>query len=549
MKTTRILAAALLACLLCGCNDGGDTLDIHVAADVADRLDDFAVTEITADLSVLPASERAALDELVLAGQAMHEAFRIQALPMAEEIEAALAAYAGDDAEAVRAYFDLNAGPWDRREHFEPFFGDWIHPDGANFYPLDLTAAERAQLEAGEDGLNSLYTMVRRDEAGDLTAIPYSVFFKPQFEVATTHMRRAAELTENASLRAYLTARAAAFETDDYFESDMVWMDLDGLIEVVLGPIETYEDGLFGYKAAFETFVTVADPGESERLAMFKGELPWLEAHLPLADEHKNPNRGTESPIKVVDEVYTAGDTRTAIQTIAFNLPNDEAVREAKGSKKVLLRNVMNAKFDQILTPIAEHLVVADQLPHLAQQSFFLHTLWHEMSHGLGPGRITLDGRDTEVRLELKDTYSTIEEAKADAMGPWCIFRMAEKGYFPESIYSEQAVTYLAGLFRSVRFGIGEAHGQANAIQFNYLLEKGVVIPEAGRFRIDVAAFPGAIEQLVADILLLQAEGDYTAAQAMIAKYGVMPTVLSDALTVLEDVTVDLRPVYPAENR
>ena len=547
MNKTHILAAVLLAVALCGCNDGGSHMEIAVAPDVAARLDDFAPTRIGADLDVLPGAERAALAELVLAGRAMHEAFLRQALPMSEEIDAALAAYDGADAEAVRAYFALNAGPWDRRAHFAPFFGEWVHPDGANFYPLDLTEAELAQLAAGEDGLNGLYSMVRRDESGALRAVPYSEFFKPQFDVAVAHMRKAAELTDNASLRAYLMARAEAFETDDYFNSDMVWMDLDGLIEVVLGPIETYEDGLFGYKAAFEAFVTVADPAESERLAKFKGELPWLEANLPIADQYKNPNRGSESPIKVVDEVFTAGDTRTAVQTIAFNLPNDEAVREAKGSKKVLLRNVMNAKFDQILTPIADRLVVADQLPYLAQESFFLHTLWHEMSHGLGPGRIVLDGCDTEVRLELKDTYSTIEEAKADAMGPWCIFKMAGKGFFPESIYREQAVTYLAGLFRSVRFGIGEAHGQANAIQFNYLLEQGVVIPEAGRFRIDVDAFPAAIERLVAEILSLQAVGDYAAAQAMIEKYGVMPPVLAEALVALEDVTVDLLPMYPAD--
>ncbi len=254
-----------------------------------------------------------------------------------------------------------------------------------------------------------------------------------------------------------------------------------------------------------------------------------------------------------MDEVYSAGDTRAGIQTIAFNLPNDERVREAKGSKKVLLRNVMKAKFEQILVPIAQVVVVEDQLADLTSESFFLHTLWHEMSHGLGPGKITVDGRETEVRLELKDTYSTLEEAKADAMGEWTIFRLARagKGDFPETIFRQQAATYLAGIFRSVRFGIGEAHGKANAIQFNYLLEKGAILPDAasGRFRIDVPVFEKAVADLVGEICTIQAEGDYAASGAFIQRYGGMPEVLAATLAKLDHIPVDIEPVFPRWDR
>jgi hypothetical protein len=365
---------------------------------------------------------------------------------------------------------------------------------------------------------------------------------------AAALLNEAAALTENASLKAFLESRATAFLSDDYYASDMLWMDLDGTVEVTIGPYETYEDGLFGYKAAFESFVTVTDPVESARLAKFKDELPWLEARLPIADEHKNLNRGSDSPIRVVDEVYSAGDTRAGVQTIAFNLPNDERVREAKGSKKVLLRNVMKAKFDQILMPIARELVAEDQLGDLTSESFFLHTLWHEMSHGLGPGKIMKDGKATEVRLELKDTYSTLEEAKADAMGEWDIFVLHRAGrdYFPAEIVKQQSATYLAGLFRSVRFGIGEAHGQANAMQFNYLLDRGAIsVDEAtGRFRVHHEVFEEAIGQMVADIIAIQAVGDYEGSNAYIARWGGMSPVLAEALEKLDGIPVDVQPVF-----
>jgi hypothetical protein len=517
-----------------------------IVPDIAERVAAYADTPITADLSHLSDGERAVLDRLVGAAEIMQDLFWRQACPCRAEIAQRLALAKGPAAEAADQYFAINMGPWDRRFDREPFFGDWPHPAGANYYPLDMTEQEREQIAADQGQLRSLTTMVRRDDSGQLTAVPYSEFFQADLERAAGLLREAADLTANESLARFLRARADAFLSDDYFESDMLWMDLDSPVEITIGPYETYEDNLFGFKAAFEAFVTIVDPAESARLDRFKQELPWLEAHLPIPDAYKNPNRGTASPIRVVDEYFAGGDTRAGIQTIAFNLPNDERVREAKGSKKVLLRNVMNAKFTQILMPIGRTLVVPDQVGDLTAESFFLHTLFHEMSHGLGPGRIEVDGRQTEVRLELRDLYSTIEEAKADAMGEWAILKLQGKGLFPESIVRQQAATYLAGLFRSVRFGIAEAHGQANAIQYNFLREQGAIRQDAatGRFSVDTDAFVPAIEALVSRICTLQAEGDYDAAAAMVDRYAVMPPELSAALKALASIPVDIRPRF-----
>ncbi len=569
-----IAAAALAALLLAGCgNDQGvepvnrwiaedqtdrdcswvEDVALEPADDLADRAAAYAIVEIAPDLTALSASQKAVLDELVAAGRVMHDMFRVQATPCYDAMHARIAGYDGPQADALQRYFAINAGPWDRRQGFEPFVGGWEAPEGANYYPRNLTQADRDEIQ-GDERLKDLHTMVRRDGAGELVAIPYSTFFAPGLEQAAAHLREAARLTDNESLAAFLNARAAAFLTDDYYESDLLWMDVDARVEATIGPYEVYEDRLLGFKAAFEAFITVTDPEESQRLVRFKDELPWLEQNLPLPDEHKNLDRGSESPIRVVDLVYSGGDTRAGVQTIAFNLPNDERVREAKGSKKVMLRNVMDAKFQKILQPIAETLVAEDQLPHVTSESFFLHTLWHEMSHGLGPGKLVIDGRETEVRLELKDTYATIEEVKADIMGEWDILRLhaAGRDYFPAGITRQQPVTFLAGLFRSVRFGAESAHGEANAIQFNYLLEKGAIAhdPGTGRFRVDFDRFLPAVELLLNEILVMQAEGDHAAAQAMIARYGELPPVMTEALARLSHVPVDIQPRfvhYPEE--
>jgi hypothetical protein len=388
--------------------------------------------------------------------------------------------------------------------------------------------------------------VIRRREGG-LEAVPYSREYREWLEPAAELLRRAASATRNESLARFLSLRAEAFGSDDYFESDVAWMDLDAPVEVTIGPYEVYEDQLFGYKAAFEAFVTVALPEESAKLERFKERLPWLERNLPIPEEHKNLARGTESPIRVVDEVYVGGDAKAGVQTIAFNLPNDERVREEKGSKKVLLRNIMRAKYDRILVPIAERVLAPADRERVSFQAYLDEVLHHELSHGLGPGKITVDGRETEVRLELKDLYSTLEEAKADVMGIYDILALIEEGEMPAELRETLEPTYVAGLFRSARFGVHEAHGQGVVAQFNYLMEKGALaVDEEGRFRTVPAKFPEAIRSLLREMLMLQARGDYAGTERFLAEYGEPGEELLAALEKLEDLPVDIRPIYTA---
>jgi len=387
--------------------------------------------------------------------------------------------------------------------------------------------------------------VIRRD--GDaLVAVPYSEVYREWLEPASEHLRRAAAATENESLRRFLELRAEAFLSDDYYESDKAWMDLEAPLEVTIGPYEVYEDGLFGYKAAFEAFVTVNDPEASAALSGYKAELPWLEGHLPIPEEHKNLDRGSESPIRVVDIVYTAGDTKSGVQTIAFNLPNDERVREEKGSKKVLLRNIIEAKYEQILVPIAAQVLAPELVDRLSFDAFFDEVLHHELSHGLGPGTITVDGRETEVRLELRELYSTIEEAKADVMGIYDILALIDRGVMPAELREALDATYLAGLFRSARFGLHEAHGRGVVAQFNYLLEKGAIqVDDDGRYAVVADQFAIGIEALLHNLLMLQATGDYEGTMAFLDTYGVPTPELEAAIGRLTGVPVDVVPAYP----
>ena len=374
-------------------------------------------------------------------------------------------------------------------------------------------------------------------------AVPYSKEYAQWLQPAAELLREAAAKTSNASLAKFLKLRADAFGTDDYYASDMAWMDLDAPVEVTIGPYETYEDALFGYKAAYESFVTVALPAESAKLERYKKRLPWLERNLPIPDSEKNLNRGTASPIRVVDEVYTGGEASSAVQTNAFNLPNDERVREAKGSKKVLLRNVMRAKYDQILVPIAERVLVPQDRQKVSFDAFLDETLHHELSHGLGPGKITVDSRKTEVRLELKELYSTLEEAKADVMGIYNILALIDEGEMPAELTEHLEPTYVAGLFRAARFGVEEAHGQGVVAQFNYLTAKGALeVDSEGRFQAVSDKFPGAIRDLLHDMLTLQATGDYQGTAQFLDTYGKPSPELLAALAKLKDLPVDIRP-------
>ena len=525
----------------------------RIRADVGERLAQYAAMKIEADVSTLTPAERKVLDRLIAASRLMGEIFLRQAWAANPEIREKLAAAAapGDPLrQKALLYFDVNAGPWDRLDE-QPFVGDLPRPDGAGFYPPDMTKDEfegwiKAH-PADEEAFRGLFSVVRR-EGGRLKAVPYSQAYRDRLDPAAARLREAAALADNPSLRRFLELRAAAFLSDDYFESDKAWMDLDSRIEITIGPYETYEDRVFGYKAAFESFVTVKDPKASEKLAGYKNELPGMERNLPIPEEFKTLNRGTESPIGVVDVVHTAGDTTAGVQTIAFNLPNDEKVRELKGSKKILLRNVMNAKFESILKPIAARVMAKDQLPFVTADAFFNETLFHELSHGLGPGKIKVDGRETEVRLELKEHNSALEEAKADVMGVWNVLYMIGRKQFPEAMRRDMFVTYLAGMFRAVRFGIEEAHGRGVALQYNYMKERGAIgrDPASGRFAVVFDKFEPALKELLREICVIQARGDYEGARKLLDTYAKVPPEWKAALDGLKRIPVDIRPVYPA---
>ena len=531
--------------------------EVRPVADIERRVAQFRPTPLSADLSALGEQERRALAELVEAARPLDQIFLRQAWTGNPDLRRQLAAYRGPHAAATLAYFDINFGPWDRLAEWQPFVGDRPRPAGAGFYPEDLTREAFEGWLAKHPGdrarLTSTTTVIRRGSRGrvgqgqgdELIAVPYSLEYEAWLGPAADHLRQAAAMTGNASLKRFLASRAAAFASDDYYASDMDWMDLDSPIEITIGPYETYEDTLLGYKAAFEAYVTVALPAESAALARYKERLPWLERNLPIPDAWKNLGRGTASPIRVVDLVYGAGEAQAAVQTLAFNLPNDERVREAKGSKKVLLRNVMRAKYDQILMPIARQVLDPAQLRDVAFEAYFDHVLHHELGHGLGPGSITVDGRKTEVRLELKELYSTLEEAKADVMGVYDILALVERGEMPAELRRTLEPTYVAGLFRAARFGLTEAHGQGVVSQFNYLMAKGALaVDAANRFHAVPEKFPGAIRDLLAEMLTLQAKGDYAGTRKFLETYGKATPSLVAAVARLGGVPVDIRPIY-----
>ena len=513
-----------------------------------DKVHQFAPVKLTADVSRLPASEKAALDKLVAAAKLMEPIFDRQAYAGNPALRTKLVADTSTAGQEKLAYFDIMRGPWDRQDHFAPFAIDRARPKGAGFYPEDLTADElhawTAAHPSDKAALEGLTTIVVRDGA-KLTAVPYGKAYAEWLKPAAALLVEASKLTKNKTLAKFLASRAAAFLSDDYYVSDKDWMDLDSLVEITIGPYETYEDDLLGLKASFEAFVTVSDPAASAKLAKYKQLLPDMEANLPVpADVHAK--RGLESPIRVVDLVYTAGDARKSVQTIAYNLPNDERVRAEKGAKKVLLRNIIETKFDVTMRPIAERIMTPSQIKYLSSEAFFNETLFHELSHSLGPAFVKNEGK-VEIRVALGASYSALEECKADVMGAYNILYMVKRGELPADFREKLLTSYFAGLFRSTRFGIAEAHGQGSALQINRYLEEGAATfdAKAGKFTVDFAKLEASITKLVHDLCILQHSGDKAAADAILAKYGVMSDAMKQAMASLGDIPVDVRPIYP----
>jgi hypothetical protein len=511
----------------------------------------FAPTDLTVDLSHLPSSERTALKHLVQAAQVMDALYLGQVWA---GNETRLYELLKDDSALGRARlhaFLVNKGPWSRLDHNEPFLPDVpAKPASANFYPADATREEVEKWIAGlppaeRARATGFFTTIRRGPEGKLVAVPYSVEYQGELALAAHHLREAARATVEPTLKAFLEARAAAFASNDYYDSDVKWMELASAIEPTIGPYEVYEDEWFNYKAAFEAFITVKDQAESAQLQKFANALQEIENNLPIDPKYRNPKLGALAPIAVVNTVFSAGDGNRGVQTAAYNLPNDERVIREKGSKRVMLKNNQQAKFDTVLLPISKIALAPADQAHVSFEAFFTHILMHELMHGLGPHDILVGGRATTVRQELKETYSAIEEAKADISGLFALQFLVDRGQLDKGLERTMYTTFLASAFRSIRFGVNEAHGRGQAIQLNYLLDRGAFTVDAsGTFAVNADRIREGVTALTREIMTLQAEGSYEKAKAMIDGLGVVRPETKAVLDRLGGVPVDIEPRF-----
>jgi len=487
---------------------------------MAARVAAYRPVRLTADLSALSPAERRMIPLLIQAAREMDEIFWMQAYGSRDSLLASLRD------PGTRRFAEINYGPWDRLKGNAPFVaGVGAKPQGARFYPSDMTREEFERAVAGggarADSLRSLYTLVRR-EGGRLAAVPFHVAYAPQMRRASALLRQAAALAPQASLRRYLELRADALLNDQYQPSDLAWLDMkDNTLEVVIGPIETYEDALFGYKAAAEAYVLVKDLAWSRRLARYAAFLPELQRGLPVPAEYKRETAGTDSDLNAYDAVYYAGRSNSGAKTIAINLPNDEEVQLRKGTRRLQLKNAMRAKFDAIMAPIARLLIAPDQVANVTFDAFFENTMFHEVAHGLGI-KNTINGRGT-VREALREQAGGLEEQKADVLGLYMVTQLSRRGEMSGDALMNNYVTFLAGIFRSVRFGATSAHGRANMATFHFLQERGAFTREpSGTYRVDLPKMQAAMDALSAEILRMQGNGDHAAVRAFMDRYGIV---------------------------
>jgi hypothetical protein len=496
---------------------------------LAAKVSAYTPVRLTADLSHLTEHERRMLPLLLDAAAAMDTVYQQQYYPPIDSLKATLT----DN--AARRFLEINKGPWDRLDGNRPFVaGVGERPKGVDLYPRDMTPEEfekaAAASAAAGAALRSTYTVVRRDSAGRLVALPYHQAYAGPMRSAAAKLREAAKLADDAGLRKYLELRARALETDDYQPSDFAWLDMkSNTVDLVIGPIETYIDQLFGYKASAEAYVLLKDKEWSERLARYVEQLPALQRDLPVPDAYKRERPGTDSDLNAYDALYYAGDANAGSKTIAINLPNDEEVQLRKGTRRLQLKNVMRAKFDRILVPIADELVSPDQQVHIKFDAFFANIMFHEVAHGLGIKR-TVDGKRT-VREALKEQASALEEGKADILGLYMVTKLLEQGELTGTTLEDHYVTFLASILRSIRFGAAEAHGRANAAQLSYFEEHGAFTRDsaAARYRVDFPKMRVAVDSLGAQILRFQGDGDYDGVKRfMAARSALSPTLQGD---------------------
>jgi hypothetical protein len=526
----------------------------------------FAPTDLQVNLAALSAGDRAALAKLVMAGRILDDIFLQQYWSGNEALYEKLRKDTTALGKARLNYFWINKSPWSNLDGFKAFLPDVParKPEGANFYPADMTKEEferwAATLpEKEQNEAKGFFTVIRRTDDGKLKIVPYSEEYRDDLHKASQLLHEAAALTENASLKRFLTTRADAFLSNDYYESDMAWMDLDAPLDITIGPYETYNDELFGYKAAFEAYINVRDDAESTKLAAFASHLQQLEDSLPLDPRYRNPKLGAAAPIRVVDEILAAGDGAHGVATAAYNLPNDDRVVQQKGSKRVMLKNVQEAKFQHVLVPIASRVLAKSAQPDVKFEPFFTHILTHELMHGLGPHQIQVAGRTTTPREEMKELYSAIEEAKADVTGLWALQYMMDhaKEMGLEKVLSmgpaaerQLYTTYLASSFRTLRFGLHEAHGRGMAIQVNYLMAKGAFVAEKdGTFSVNLEKAKKAVQDLDHDLLTMEAEGNYAAAKKMLDDAATLRPEFQAALAKLKDIPTDIAPHFVTAER
>jgi hypothetical protein len=519
----------------------------------------FARVDLRVDTAQLTPADRTALVKLIEAARVIDQIFLGQ---IWSGNTALLEKLKQDHSPLGRArlrFFELNKGPWSELDAHEAFLPDVpAHKlPGANFYPEDMTREEfetwaKSLSPADRAQAEGFFTVIRRAPDRQLRIVPYSEEYHADLERAAGLLREAAALTDNATLRRFLATRADAFLSNDYYESDLAWMDLDAPLDITIGPYETYNDEIFGYKAAYEAYVNIRDEQETSKLRFFADHLQEIENNLPMDPRYRNPKLGASAPIRVVNQVFAAGDGDHGVKTAAYNLPNDERVVAQKGSKRVMLRNVQEAKFQSTLEPISKLVLPLASQRDLSFDAFFTHILAHELSHGIGPHQIEVRGRATNPRLELKELYSAIEEAKADVTGLFMLRYMYDHKLLPSDAATTRRLyaTFLASAFRSLRFGVKEAHGRGMAMQLNYLLDKGGFMQNAdGTFAVNEAKIGAAVRDLDHDLLTLEATGDYDGAKRMLETLGVVRPSMAKVLEKLKSIPVDIDPVFVTANQ
>ncbi len=500
------------------------------------KVNQYAEVTLTADISLLSEDQKEMLKLLIQVADIMDEIFWIEAYG---DKNALLDTMADEN---LKKFTEINYGPWERLNGDKPFIESFgKKPEGANFYPTDMTKEEFEAFTSPEK--TSQYTLLRRDESGNLICIPYYVAFAEQIQKASELLKQAAILAEDEDFRTYLELRSRAFQNDDYQASDMAWMDMkNNLIDFVVGPIENYEDQLFGYKAAHEAFILLKDKAWSERLDKYAALLPALQQKLPVEPKYKTESPGSNSDLAAYDALYYSGDCNSGGKTIAINLPNDEEVQLKKGSRRLQLKNSMQAKFEKILLPIAQELIVEEQQKYITFDAFFENVMFHEVAHGLGI-KNTVNNTGT-VRESLKDQYTTLEEGKADILALFLVAELKKMGELDVDLM-ENYTTFLAGIFRSIRFGSSSAHGKANLVRFNYFKEKGAFKRnEQGKYTVDFEKMQLAIQDLSREIIVIQGDGNYRGAEEMVKKYGIITPELEQDLNLIESKNIPVDIVF-----